>query len=451
MPPQNNQLKRGLKERHIQLIALGGSIGVGLFLGSASSIRLAGPSIILVYLLAGMLVFFLLRALGELAVAYPVAGSFSAYAGIFFGPLAGYVTGWTYWFMWIIIGIAEITAIGIYMTFWLPELPQWVSALAVVLVIAAVNAITVEAYGEFEFWLSLIKVVTIASFIAIGLGVIFLGIGNNGIPIGTGNLFQHGGFFPNGMQGMIYALPMVIFAYMGVEIIGVTAGEAKEPEKALPSAINSFFLRILLFYVGSLYVILSLYPWTEIGEIGSPFVGVLEKTGVRYAAAFMNFVVLSAAASAFNSGIFSAGRMLHSMAQNGTAPSFLGKVNMFRAPLNAVLFSSGFLLAGVFLNYFIPSKIFVYATSLSAFAGLFVWGMIFFAELKFRHSLSGSQVSLLKYPMPWYPFSGLFCIVALALILIAMFLNSDTRLAVIIGPAWLVLLTVSYYFCGFKK
>jgi L-asparagine transporter-like permease len=451
MPPPNTNLKRGLKERHIQLIALGGSIGVGLFLGSASGIRMAGPSIILAYLLSGILVFFLLRALGELAVAYPVAGSFSAYAGIFFGPFAGYITGWTYWFMWIIIGIAEITAIGVYMTFWLPDLPQWIPALATVFVIASVNMITVEAYGEFEFWLSLIKAATIAGFIAIGLGVIFLGIGNGGVPVGTDNLWQHGGFFPNGLQGMIYALPMIIFAYMGAEIIGVTAGEAKEPEKVLPKAINSFFLRIILFYVGSMYVILSLYPWNEIGEIGSPFVGVLEKTGVRYAAAFMNFVVLSAAASAFNSGIFSAARMLHSMAKNKTAPAFLGKVNTFSAPLNAVLFSSGFLLAGVFLNYFMPAKIFIYATSLSAFAGLFIWGMVFFSQLKFRQTLSRSQILSLKYPMPFYPFSGIFAIFSLFFILIAISLNPDTRPAVIIGPLWLVFLTLSYYFLGYQK
>ena len=446
-----SELKRGLKERHVELIALGGSIGVGLFLGSATGIRLAGPSMIIAYLLGGGLIFLLLRALGEVAVAYPVAGSFSAHASVFWGPLLGYVTGWTYWFMWIITGIAEISAVGIYMNFWLPELPQWMPALATVLFIAAVNIITVEIYGEVEFWLSLIKVVTIIALIVLGMGLIFFGAGNGGTAVGLSNLWRHGGFFPHGFQGMALALPMALFAYTGAEVIGLTAGEAKNPEKVLPSAINKFLWRIVLFYAGSLYVLLAICPWTEIGGVSSPFVFVLEKTGVSYAAAFMNFVVLSAAVSSFNSGIFSTGRMLHSLAKEGAAPLFLARVNRFHSPVNAILVSSACLLLGVFLNYLIPAKIFLYITSLSTCAGLWIWGVIFFTQLKFRAGLTKREAANLLYPMPGYPFTGLAAILFLIGIIFCLGFNEDARPALAALPIWLILLAISYYICYNKK
>ncbi|WP_371376048.1 amino acid permease [Sporomusa aerivorans] len=452
MRRQNGQqeLKRGLKERHIQLIALGGSIGVGLFLGSASAIQVAGPSLLVAYLLGGIVVFCLLRALGELAVAYPVVGSFSTYAHTFLGPLPGYLTGWTYWFMWIVTGMAEITAVGVYVNFWLPELPQWIPALAAVAVMTAVNLIAVEVYGEFEFWFALVKVIAIVLFILSGLGMIILGVGNGGVPVGIAHLWQHGGFFPYGVSGVIMALAMVLFSYVGIEVIGITAGEAKEPAKTIPAAIDKVFWRIILFYIGSLYVIMSIYPWTEFGSVGSPFVAVFEKLGIRDAAGIMNFVVLSAALSACNSGVFSTGRMLYTLAGQGEAPAFLGKLNANQVPVNGVLVSAVCLMTGVVLNYFVPAKVFTYVTSIGTFSCLWVWATIIIIQFRFRHSLSPAAENKLVYPMPYYPFSGIFCLTALAGVAIIMSQDADTMLALIVGPIWLFALVVSYHL-GVKR
>lgn len=441
-----HELKRGLKERHIQLIAIGGSIGVGLFLGSSAAIQTAGPALLVAYLIGGVVVFCLLRALGEVAVAYPVAGSFSVYAHTFLGPLAGYLTGWTYWFMWVVTGMAEITAVGVYVHYWLPELPQWIPALAAVVIMTGVNLIAVETYGELEFWFALIKVIAILLLILGGLGMIVFGIGNDGVPIGITHLWQHGGFFPHGISGVVMALAMVLFSYVGIEIIGITAGEVKNPDKALPAAIDKVFWRIILFYFGSLYVIMSIYPWTEIGSVGSPFVSVFEKLGVQNAAGIMNFVVLTAALSSCNSGVFSTGRMLYTLAEQGEAPAFLRKLGTNQVPVNGVLVSAGCLLAGVVLNYFVPAKVFTYVTSIGTFACLWVWATIVVVQIKFRRSRPPAETASLAYPMPCYPLSGVFCLVMLAVVVAVMSQDADTALALFIGPVWLLGLTLSYLF-----
>ncbi len=278
-----DSLNRGLRERHIRLMALGSTIGVGLFLGSASAIKLAGPAILLSYVLGGIAIFIIMRALGEMAVHQPVAGSFSRYAQDHLGPLAGYLTGWNYWFMWVVTCVAEITAVGIYMAVWFPSVPQWIWALMALVAMSAVNLAAVKAYGEFEFWFAMIKVVTIVVMIVAGACMIVFGLGNHGVATGVSNLWKHGGFFPHGGVGMLMALQMVMFAYLGVEMIGVTAGEATNPKKSIPDAINSVFWRILIFYVGALFVILAIYPWNEIGTNGSPFVMTFERLGIKSA------------------------------------------------------------------------------------------------------------------------------------------------------------------------
>ncbi len=446
MRKQENQqqLRRGLKERHIGLIALGGSVGVGLFLGSSAAIQVAGPSLLLSYFIGGIVVFFLLRALGEVAVAYPVAGSFSAHAHSYLGALAGYLTGWTYWFMWVVTGMAEITAIGIYVHYWLPALPQWIPALLAVMLMTGANLVAVGVYGEFEFWFALIKVLSIIALILGGLGMILFGIGNSGIPIGIDNLWRHGGFFPQGATGPVAALVMVLFSYVGIEVIGITAGEAKDPGRTLPAAIDKVFWRILLFYIGSLYVIMSICPWPDIAKTGSPFVFIFEKLGIANAAGIMNFVVLSAALSACNSGIFSTGRMLYTLAIQGEAPAFLGRLNNNQVPVCAVLVSAACLLAGVVLNYLIPAKVFVYVTSIGTFACLWVWAIIFIVQLAFRRGLSSTEIDKLMYPMPCYPFSGVLCLLMLLVVAVIMSQDADTVLALVIGPLWLVGLTVIY-------
>ena len=266
MVHDNHGLKRSLQPRHIRLMALGSTIGVGLFLGSATAIQLAGPSIMLGYVLAGLVAFIVLRALGEMAVHEPVAGSFAHYAGKYIGPLAGYLVGWGYWTYWIVVGLAEVTAVGIYMMMWFPDVPQWVWALSSLLAMGGINFVAVKVFGEFEFWFSLIKVVAIVTMIAMGCGMIFFGLGVGGEPIGIANLWQHGGFFPNGVSGFLLSLQMVLFAYVGIEMIGLSAGEAENPTKTIPMAIDSLAWRILIFYVGALFVILAIFPWHQVGQ-----------------------------------------------------------------------------------------------------------------------------------------------------------------------------------------
>lgn len=447
----NEDLHRGLEERHIQMMAIGGAIGVGLFLGSAMAIKTAGPAILFCYAIAGVFLFFIMRALGEMAVENPVAGSFSAYASEFIGPLAGYLTGWTYWFMWIVTCMAEVTAVGIYVNFWFPSVPQWVSALAAVVFLTLVNLVAVKAFGEFEFWFALIKVTTIIVMIILGIVMITTGFGNGGVPIGISNLWNNGGFFPNGLQGPALAMVMVAFAFVGIELIGVTAGEAKNPDKVIPSAINKVLIRILIFYVGSMFVILALYPWATIGTNGSPFVTTFVKFGIGAAAGIVNFVVLTAALSSCNSGIFTTGRMLYNLSLQGSAPKMFGKLSKTQVPSTAILISAGFMLIGVLLNYVVPAKVFAYVTSVATFAGVFSWFMILLAQMKYRKTLTPEQVKKLKFPLKGYPYTNYISIVFLAILVIIMFMSPDTRVAVIVGPLWLAVLVAYYYGNGLHK
>lgn len=445
------ELDRGLEERHIQLIALGGAIGVGLFLGSAGAMQTAGPSLMLTYFFAGIIMFYIMRALGEVAVEHPVSGSFSAHATAFLGPKTGYLTGWTYWFMWVVTCMAEITAVGVYVHYWLPDIPQWIPALLALLCMTLVNLIAVKIYGEFEFWFALIKVVTIVAMIIIGLAMILFGLGNNGIAIGFSNLWQNGGFFPNGISGTVMALVMVMFSYLGIELVGVTAGEAKNPKKTLPSAIDKVFWRILFFYVLAMGVIMSLYPWNQIGTLGSPFVLTFNKLGIATAAGIINFVVLTAACSSCNSGIFSTGRMLYNLSLQGKAPKIFSKLSSRQVPSKGILFSAIFLLIGVALNYLVPAKVFTYVTSVATFGAIWVWAIILLIQLKFRSKLSPAEVKNLAYPMPHYPFSGYISIAFLIFVTIVMYFNEDTRIALYIAPVWFGILYLSYYLAGFNK
>ena len=390
--PIKEDLHRGLEERHIQMMALGGAIGVGLFLGSAGAIKMAGPALLLSYIGAGIILYFVMRALGEMAVEHPVSGSFSAYANQFIGPIAGYLTGWTYWFMWVVACMAEVTAAGVYINFWFPGIPQWVTAFAAIVCMTCINLIAVKAFGEFEFWFALIKVTVIILMIVVGLIMICTGLGNGGVPIGISNLWTHGGFFPKGFGGPVMAMVMVAFAFMGVEMIGVTAGEAKNPEKTLPSAIGKVFWRICIFYIGALFVIMSLYPWDKLGTIGSPFVLTFSKLGIAAAAGIINFVVLTAALSSCNSGIFTTGRMLYNMSLQGNAPKVFGKMTKNQVPIGGITASVAVMMIAVVLNFIVPGKVFSYVTSIATFAGLLAWAMILYSQINFRKSLTVDQI-----------------------------------------------------------
>src|SRR5580692_6176200 len=343
-------LARNLRNRHIQLIALGGTIGVGLFLGSARAIHDAGPGLLLGYALGGVAIFFIMRALGELLTYRPVAGSFATYAEEFCGPFAGFVTGWSYWFMWVLTAMAELTAIGIYVGYWFPGVPQWLPALIALAVLYGTNLLAVRVFGELEFWFALVKIVTIVALIVAGLAVIFLHVGELGSTASFANLHTHGGFMPFGLLGVLLTLQIVMFAYQGVELIGVTAGEAENPEVVLPRATNSIIFRILIFYVGALVVIMSLVPWDELNPDMSPFVLMFDKMGIPGAASIINIVVITAAASSCNGGIFSTGRMLYALALRGQAPKVFGKLSKRHVPVAGVHASAAVMLIGVILN-----------------------------------------------------------------------------------------------------
>jgi AAT family amino acid transporter len=448
---QSNQLQRGLEQRHITLMSLGAAIGVGLFLGSASAIKLAGPGILLGYAFSGLIMFFIMRALGEMAIQKPVAGSFSKYARDYLGPLAGYITGWNYWFLWIVTGMAEITAVGIYMEYWFPEIPRWIWALAALVIMASINFLAVKAYGELEFWFALIKIVTILAMIVSGAGMIIWGIGNGGIATGIQNLWENGGFFPNGIKGVLLSLQMVMFAYLGIEMIGITAGEVKNPEKSLSRAIDSVFWRILIFYVGALFVIMSIYPWNEIGEKGSPFVLTFEQLGIPAAAGIINFVVLTAALSSCNSGIFSTGRMLFNLANHGEAPEKFSKLTKNGVPGFAILASAAALLVGVVLNYIVPAKVFAWVTSIATFGAIWTWAIILLSQIRYRKSLKQNEVKQLKYKLPLFPFTSYISLAFLGFVIILMAFSEDTRVALYIGPLWLGILTAVYFVKGFHK
>lgn len=447
----DSQLHRGLEERHIALMSLGAAIGVGLFLGSASAIKLAGPAIIISYAIGGLMIYLIMRALGEMAIKNPVAGSFSRYASEFIGPLAGYITGWNYWFLWIATCMAEITAVGIYMQFWYPDTAQWAWALGALVIMTTVNFLAVKAYGELEFWFALIKIVTIILMIVLGFGMIFFGIGNGGDAVGFSHLYSHGGFFPNGISGVALSFQMVMFAYLGIEMLGVTAGEVKNPEKSLKRAINTVFYRILLFYVLALTVILSITPWDQMTGENSPFVLMFERIGIPGAAGIIQFVVLTAALSSCNSGIFSTGRMLFNLAQQGESPKSFSRTTKNGVPGIAIFVSAVVLLFGVYLNYMEADKVFSYVTSVATFGALWTWGTILVTQIISRKKMSSQEKQGLTYKMPLFPLTSYLTLAFLVFVMVVLGFSPDTRIALIVGPIWIILLVVLYYATGLHK
>ncbi len=441
---ETNKLKRGLSTRHIRFMALGSAIGTGLFYGSADAIKMAGPSVLLAYVIGGAVAYIIMRALGEMSVNNPQSSSFSRYAQDYLGPMAGYITGWTYCFEILIVAIADVTAFGIYMGVWFPDVPHWIWGLSVVLVIGAVNLMSVKVFGEVEFWFSFFKVATIIIMIAAGLGMIIWGIGNGGQPTGIHNLWSNGGFFAHGIVGMLLSLQMVMFAYGGIEIIGITAGEAEEPEKSIPRAINSVPWRILVFYVGTLFVIMSIYPWNQVGTQGSPFVLTFQHLGIAAAASILNFVVLTASLSAINSDVFGVGRMLHGMAQQGHAPKMFMKVSERGIPWVTVIVMMLAMLIAVYLNYLMPEKVFLVIASLATFATVWVWIMILCSQIAFRRTLSKEQAQALKFALPGGSYTAIFGVLFLAFIIGLIGYFPDTRISLYVGAIWIVLLLAGY-------
>ncbi|WP_017474057.1 amino acid permease [Bacillus licheniformis] len=446
----NKELKRGLGARHIQMIALGGTIGVGLFMGSSSTIKWTGPSVLLAYAICGIFIFFIMRAMGEMLYVEPSTGSFATFGHQYIHPLAGYMTAWSNWFQWVIVGMSEIIAVGEYMKYWFPDLPAWIPGIIAMAILGGANLVSVKSFGEFEFWFAMIKIVTIVLMIAAGFGIIFFGFGNGGQAIGFSNLWSHGGFFTGGFSGFFFALSLVIAAYQGVELIGITAGEAKDPQNTLRHAIQSIIWRILIFYIGAIFVIVTVYPWDELNAIGSPFVSTFAKVGITAAAGIINFVVMTAAMSGCNSGIFSAGRMLYTLGVNGQAPKFFTKISRNGVPLYGTIAVLIGLAIGVVLNYIAPSNIFVYVYSASVLPGMIPWFVILLSHIGFRKA-KGAEIDKHPFKMPFAPVTNYLTIGFLLMVLVGMWFNNDTRVSLIVGVIFLAVVAASYYVFGIGK
>lgn len=442
-PEKRGALLRSLSSRHVQFIALGGAIGSGLFYGSAQTIGLAGPGVLIGYLLGGGIVFIVMRALGEMAVAEPVSGSFSDYAHKYVGPFAGFAVGWTYWFSWIVVNIAELTALGIYVNYWFPDMPRWGTALAALLLVVAVNLVSVRAFGETEFWFALVKVLAILGLMAFGVVILVFHLGHGAA---VRNLWSYGGILPHGIMGVLLALPFIMFSFGGTELVGITAGEADNPSKTIPKAINQVLVRILIFYVGALLFILMLVPWSKIGLGSSPFVIAFQDVGVPDAAAVLTFVVITAALSAFNSGMYSTGRMLLTLSQHHQAPAFLAHISKRGGvPVFGVLASAAVLSVGVVLNYFLPPVVFFYLSSVATLTTIAIWSMILITQWRFRRALlTRTPYEAPHFPLFWWPISTILGLVGMLLVVVLMAFEPTTRVGLSIAPVWFGILYISY-------
>ncbi|MFQ6599849.1 amino acid permease [Flavobacterium sp. C3NV] len=466
---QDNQLKRGLTNRHIQLIALGGSIGTGLFLGIGPAAVLAGPSVILGYAVAGMIAFFIMRQLGEMVVEEPVSGSFSHFAYKYCGSFAGFASGWNYWILYILVSMAELTAIGVYVQFWWPEIPLWASSLFFFLVINALNFASVKVYGETEFWFSIIKVVAIIAMILFGTYLLISGTGGEHATIH--NLYNDGGFFPKGFfekttdgsfQGLLAAMALIMFSFGGLELIGITAAEAENPEKNIPKATNQVIYRILIFYVGALVILFALSPWQQITTDSSPFVMVFQNlNGMEFElfgnkifftsliANVLNLIVLTAALSVYNSSVYSNSRMLYGLSDQGNAPKFLMKLNKQSVPINAILISSCFAAICILINKLVPKEAFSILMSLVVSCLIINWVMISYTHLRFRRA-KDKEGTKTKFASIFYPVSNYICFIFLLGILSIMWIT-NMKLSVELIPIWLGILFVCYKVFKTKK
>jgi L-asparagine transporter-like permease len=416
LAPEAQGLHRRLKQRQLTMMAIGGAIGVGLFLGSSVTIRLAGPGVILSYILGAGIALIMSYVLTEMAVVHPVAGAFGVYAEKYLNPWAGFSIRATYGVAQIIAIGAEVTAAGIYISYWFPHVPQWIWVVLVSAALVALNSMQVNRLGEFEYWFAMIKVTAIVSFIVVGLALVF-GIGT-GHPLGLANLTQHGGFLPAGWKGVWLSLTITVTSYMGVEIIAVTAGEAEQPEVTIPRAMRNIVYRLIFFYVLAIAIMVTMVPWTQAGSSstlsGSPFVTAFAAAHIPFAAAIMNFVVLTAALSSVNTNLYLSTRMLFSLGRGGYAPAWMGTVSRNGVPHRALLASTAGIIAAILLAIFAPKNAFLMLYGTAVAGMLFVWLVILSTHLRFRRAISTEQLSRLPMRLPGHPF---FTVVNIALLL----------------------------------
>ena len=466
-------LRKQLKNRHIQLIALGGAIGTGLFYGSSESIALAGPSILLAYLVGGLAIFMIVRALSEMSVEDPKAGAFSYYATRYWSKRAGFISGWSDWFNYILVSMVELSVVGSFVNYWFPNIPTWVSAAVFLVVICAGNLLGVSKFGEFEFWFAIIKIVAVIAMILGGIAVIIFNLSTaSSIRASFANWFTVGdGFFPNGLMsqhdgqwtGLLMALVVVMFSFGGTELIGITAGETEDPRRTIPRATNDIIWRILVFYIGALGVIMAVVPWNTLDGKTSPFVQIFDSVGIHAAAGILNFVCLTAVMSVYNSGLYANSRMLYSLAKQGNAPAYLGKLDKRGVPVAGVLTSAVITAIAVVVVFKWPEFAFNYLMSIATIAGVINWTMILITEMKFRKvaaagdspedsalaGLSGQQaLNAIHFKLPFAKVTPWVVLAFLALVVVLMLFSPSYRVAVAAGVIWLAVLFVAYQISG---
>lgn len=442
---QEEGLKRALTDRQLTMIAIGGAIGTGLFMGSGIAISYAGPGVLISYVITACIAVIMMFSLSEMAVVHPTAGSFGTYAEMYVNSWVGYVVRYTYWAAQVIAIGSEAVAVGIYMQYWFPAIPVWIWALGFGAIIIYVNSRSVGNFGTIEYWFAMIKVVAIVLFIIFGISVV-LGIGHSNA-IGLNHYTDNHGFFPNGFKGVWMGVLMAIFSFYGVEIIAVTAGESKNPQKAVPKAMRTMIIRLFLFYIISLAIILAIIPWANAGAhvvAQSPFVKVFESSGIRYAAGIMNFVVLTAALSSMNTNLYLTSRMLFSLSRGNYAPKSLGNLSKNGTPINALLASSGGVLIASLVSYFSPMA-FNYLFGVALFGGILVWIIILVSHLNFRKSVHLYHPGPLPIKAPLFPVLQWIGIILLSAILITMAFSPDFRVAWIVGVPFILIISLSFF------
>lgn len=444
-PPAEEGLKRALKARHLSMIAIGGAIGVGLFLGSSVTIRQAGPGVILSYLLAAAIALVMAFALAEMAVVHPLAGSFGIYAERYLSPWAGFSVRLTYSVVQIIAIGAEVTAVAIYFGYWFPGVPAWLWVAAVSLGLVAINAAQVGNFGEFEYWFALIKVVAILGFIGVG-SLMIVGLGP-GPALGLGNLTAHGGFLPNGWQGVWLAVTLALTSYMGVEVVAVTAGEAEHPETSIPKAMRTIVYRLIVFYVLAITVMLAMTPWNQTGSgtlDASPFVRAFSVAGIPFAAGLMNFVVITAALSSANTNLYLSTRMLFSLAGGGYLPSPLARLSRAGVPRRALALSTGGMAAAILLAIFAPANAFLMLYGTAVAGMLFVWVVILLSHLRFRAAQPAARILELPLRLRGHPLPTLFGIAGVLAVGATTFFIDGLRYSFLSFVPFLALISVQY-------
>jgi amino acid transporter, AAT family len=434
-------LRHKLSPLQVTMIGLGCTIGTGLFLGSAISVKLAGPAVLLSFFFGTLIAVVVTWALAEMSVEHPAAGAFGLHAEMYLHPWAGFAARYTYWLCLVMIIGSEVVAAAIYCQYWFPHIPSslWIAGFSLAMIY--VNTLNIETFGIFEFWFAMIKVVTVVVFLVLGAALL-LGIG---FPrIGTTNYTAYGGFFPHGWSGVGLGVVMAVFSYLGIEIVGTTAGEAADPKIAVPRALRRTTLTLVLFYLGGLAIVVGIVPWNQIDLGKSPFVRVFETVGIPAVGHIMNFVVLTAALSAATVNVYFTSRMLFSLSRGGYAPAALGRLNKHGMPVPAVLVSSIGMAAALILSHLFQNTAFLFMIGVAFFGGPFIWIMILLTHLAFRRANARAGKNILRFAPPG-PWSSLFGLVALLGVLISTWWVPDFHITLLAGPPWLLFITLCYF------